>query len=210
VNKIILGDSLEVLTTLASASVDFVLTDPPYLVNYRDRAGRRVVNDGNSGAWLKPVFREMHRVLKEDSLCVSFYAWNKVHLFMDAWKSAGFRIVGHIVFRKRYASSVRFLRYEHESAFLLAKGGPALPAEPTSDVLDWQYTGNRLHPTQKPLDAFCALIRAFTKENDFILDPFLGSGTTALAAHVLNRRYVGIEIDEGHYKTALARLTSLN
>src|SRR3546814_4951144 len=50
--------------------------------------------------------------------------------------AAGFRIVGHLVFKKRYASSARFLRYQHEQAYLLAKGTPRLPQRPIPDVLD--------------------------------------------------------------------------
>ena len=49
------------MRSLPWASVDFILTDPPYLVNYRDRSGRSVANDGNDGAWLKPAFRQMYR-----------------------------------------------------------------------------------------------------------------------------------------------------
>src|SRR3546814_13283722 len=78
----------------------------------------------------------MHRVLKDGGLCVSFYGWNKIDLFFEAWKAAGFRVVGHIVFRKGYASSERFLRYEHEQAYLLAKGQPRLPEHPVPDVND--------------------------------------------------------------------------
>jgi site-specific DNA-methyltransferase (adenine-specific) len=61
---------------------------------------------------------------------VSFYGWNKADLFISAWRAAGFRVVGHIVFLKRYTSSARFLRYQHEQAYLLAKGDviPNAPA----------------------------------------------------------------------------------
>jgi hypothetical protein len=55
------------------------------------------------------------------AFCISFYGWNKADLFIDAWRSAGFRIVGHVVFRKRYPSSTRFLRYQHEQAYVLSK-----------------------------------------------------------------------------------------
>src|SRR4051794_23270185 len=112
-NTIILADCVHAMANLDPASVDFVLTDPPYLVNYRGRDGRTVTNDDNAH-WLRPAFSQIYRVLKLASFCVSFYAWNKVHLFMAAWRDAGFRAVGHIVFRKRYASSARFFRYEHE------------------------------------------------------------------------------------------------
>jgi len=131
-----------------------------------------------------------------------------VDLFVEAWKAAGFRIVGHLVFRKRYASSARFLRYEHEQAYLLAKGDPDLPARPVPDVLDFPYTGNRLHPTQKPIEALAPLIEAFTKPGDLVLDPFSGSGSTLVAAQQLGRDWTGIELDNGHYHTASKRLAA--
>lgn len=205
-NSVVNGDCIDVMRSLPWASVDFILTDPPYLVNYRDRSGRSVANDAGNGAWLKPAFRQMHRVLRPDSLCVSFYGWNKVDLFMDAWKSAGFTVVGHIVFRKRYGSNARFLEYRHESAYLLAKGRPLLPASPVPDVLDWEYSGNKLHPTQKPVQPLKTLIGAFTKPGAIVLDPFCGSGSTLIAAQQLGRRFIGIELDEQHHRTAGNRI----
>jgi hypothetical protein len=62
-----------------------------------------------------PAF-EIRRLLHQ------LHGWNKADLFIDAWRSAGFRIVGHVVFRKRYPSSTRFLQYQHEQAYVLAKG----------------------------------------------------------------------------------------
>jgi site-specific DNA-methyltransferase (adenine-specific) len=129
-------------------SVDFILSDPPYLVNYRSRDGRSIRND-RDGSWLKPAFAEMYRLLKPGTFCMSFYGWNTADKFIAAWREAGFRIVRHVIFRKRYASSAKFFRAQHEQAYLLAKGDVELPGEPLPDVADWIYTGNRLHPTQK-------------------------------------------------------------
>jgi site-specific DNA-methyltransferase (adenine-specific) len=204
-NTVTCGDSIDVMAHLPARSIDFVLTDPPYLVNYRDRSGRRVANDDND-AWLKPAFAQIHRVLKPDSLAVSFYGWNKTDLFMAAWRAAGFRIAGHIVFRKSYASTARHLSYTHESAYLLAKGFPPFPERPPPDVLDWQYSGNRLHPTQKPVQSLKPLIAAFTQPGDIVLDPFAGSGSTLVAAHEMGRRFIGIELDAAHHRTASSRL----
>jgi site-specific DNA-methyltransferase (adenine-specific) len=69
---------------------------------------------------------EAYRVLKQDRVAVMFYEWTKVDAFFDAWRSAGFQPVGHLVFRKTYSSKSRFLRYQHEQAYLLAKGRPPL------------------------------------------------------------------------------------
>jgi site-specific DNA-methyltransferase (adenine-specific) len=147
-------------------------------------------------------------VLKDECFCVSFYGWNKIDLFMAAWRAAGFRIVGHVVFRKAYASSVRFMRYEHEQAYLLAKGDPSPPVRPISDVIDWTYTGNRLHPTQKPTEALEPLIAAFCEPHGLVLDPFCGSGSTLVAARRIGRNFIGIELDAGHYVTASCRIQS--
>ena len=204
-NTVMLGDCVQLMAGLPSASVDFILTDPPYLVNYRDRSGRTVTNDDND-RWLQPAFAEMYRVLKDESFCISFYGWNKTDLFMAAWRQAGLRIVGHIVFRKAYASSVRFMRYQHEQAYLLAKGDAAPPLDPLSDVMDFPYSQNRLHPTQKPTKALEPLICTFCKPDGIVLDPFCGSGSTLVAARKMGRRFIGIELDGDHFLTASNRL----
>lgn len=125
---------------------------------------------------------------------------------MDAWRFAGFRAVGHLVFRKRYTSKARFLRYQHEQAYLLAKGRPPLPENPIADVIDMPYSGNAIHPTQKPVAALRPLIEAFSHEGSVVLDPFCGSGSTLLAAEQMKRRYLGIELDEQYYAAATRRL----
>jgi DNA modification methylase len=104
-NRIICGDCIEVMREMPSASVDFVVTDPPYLVNYRSRDGRRYPNDDND-RWLRPAFAEVARVLKHDRFCVSFYGWNKADRFLAAWKAAGLQPVGHLVWAKDYHSNI--------------------------------------------------------------------------------------------------------
>ncbi|MGR9587123.1 DNA methyltransferase [Pandoraea sputorum] len=203
--RFLLGDSLSILPTFPDSCVDFVLTDPPYLVNYVDRSGRAIANDVKAD-WLRPAFSEIRRVMRPNTVCVSFYGWNKVDVFFDAWKSAGLRVVGHIVFSKNYASKSRFLRYQHEAAYLLAKGSPVLPADPLPDVLGWSYSGNRHHPTQKPVAQLSQLIESFSRPNDIVLDPFAGSGSTCVAAHQLGRRFLGIEMDPQYHAAGVRRL----
>jgi site-specific DNA-methyltransferase (adenine-specific) len=200
------GDCVDVMAHMPAGAVDFILTDPPYLVRYRDRQGRTIANDADD-AWLVPAFAEMHRVLRRDALCVTFYGWTRADAFLAAARAGGFRPAGHIVFRKPYASRTGFLRYEHEQAFLLAKGRPALPADPPGDVLDhWRYTGNRLHPTQKPVSVLRPLIAAFSPPGGVVLDPFCGSGSTLVAARGEGRRFIGIELDANHHATARGRM----
>jgi site-specific DNA-methyltransferase (adenine-specific) len=196
-NSIINDDCLRVLPQLKPASVDFVLTDPPYIASYRSRDNQTLRNDDNAD-WLAPSFAALHRVLKKNACAISFYGWPKVDLFFAAWKQAGFRIGGHIVFRKRYASKTAFLQYRHEAAYLLIKGNPSFPAAPLPDVMDWTYTGNKHHPTQKSIHILKPLIETFTTPGQLVLDPFAGSGSTCVAANRTGRDYIGIELD-GHY-----------
>jgi adenine-specific DNA-methyltransferase len=194
VNRIILGDCVAAMGRMPPGSVDFIATDPPYLVGYTSRDGRRVAND-TTDEWLMPACAQMYRVLKPNRFLLYFYGWNRIDRFFAAWKAAGFRAVGHLVWVKRYASNERYVGYAHESAYLLAKGNPPQPNRVIRDVLEWRYTGNTLHPTQKPVMALRPPIAAFSKPGEIVLDPFVGSGTTAVAAKELGRRYIGIDID---------------
>lgn len=204
-NTVLHGDCIEVMSELPDACVDFVLTDPPYLCGYRDRSGRTVIND-NDNHWVGPAFAQAYRVLKPDSVCVSFYGWNNADVFLAAWRAAGFQPAGHIVFAKSYASRARYVAYRHECAYVLIKGRPPLPADPLPDVMPWQYTHNRLHPTQKPVDALKPLVSSFCPPGGLVLDPFCGSGSTLVAARDCGRDWFGIELDAGHHATAAQRL----
>jgi adenine-specific DNA-methyltransferase len=73
-------------------------------------------------------------------------------------------------------------------------------------VIEFPYTGNKLHPTQKPVAALKPLIEAFCPAQGIVLDPFAGSGSALVAAQQIGRQYLGIEIDEQHCRTATARL----
>jgi DNA modification methylase len=185
-NIVLQGDCVEVMRRFRSCSVDFVLTDAPYLAHYCSRDGRRLANNGDA-AWLKPAFAEIFRVLRRDSFCIS-------------------RLAGHLTFIKRYPSTERFLQYRHENAYLLAKGNPPQPAQRIPDVLEWKYSGNKLHPTQKPLCVLTPLIQCFSRPGDLVLDPFCGSGSTLLAAKLQGRRFIGIELDAAYCNVARDRL----
>ncbi len=71
VNTILNGDCIEVMQQMSANSVDFIVTDPPYLVNYPDRTERSIQNDANA-TWLKPAMKEAHRVLKQNRLMLCF------------------------------------------------------------------------------------------------------------------------------------------
>jgi site-specific DNA-methyltransferase (adenine-specific) len=205
-NTILHADCIKALPMLPDNTVDFVLTDPPYLVNYRPRDGRTFAGDKDA-AWLKPAFAEMYRVLKADGYAFSFYGWPHADRFMEAFRAAGFRPVGHFIFPKRYTSSVGHVRCQHECGYLLAKGNPNKPRKPLGDIIDWnENTGNRLHPTEKPVSVLLPLIETYSAPGATVLDPFTGSGSTLAAAKMLGRRWLGIEIDRRYHGIATQRM----
>jgi hypothetical protein len=138
---------------------------------------------------------------------VSFYGWPNADKFLTAYRVAGFRVAGHFVFPKRYTSKTRFVRYQPECAHLLVKGTPWLRDENAiGDVIDWTYSGNKLHPTQKPISVLMQLIEAFSSLGDLVLDPFAASGSTLAAARMLGRCWLGVEIDEKYHEIAIKRM----
>ncbi|HEX4164844.1 MAG TPA: DNA methyltransferase [Bryobacteraceae bacterium] len=199
------GDCIGMMRQMRAESVDFILTDPPYVVNYHDRHGRAIDNDANTD-WLKPAMVEAYRVLKQNRVAVMFYGWTRTDAFFEAWREAGFRPVGHLVFQKSYCSKSRFLRYSHEQAYLLAKSRPPLPTNPLADVIDMPYSGNKLHPTQKPIMALVPLIRSFSLPGEVVLDPFAGSGSSCAAALLTGRKYIGMELNPEYFSEASRRM----
>lgn len=76
-SRLIQGNCVDIMSTFPDRAVDFILTDPPYLVGFRDRSGRSIAGD-KTDEWLQPACNQMYRVLKKDSLLISFYGWNRV------------------------------------------------------------------------------------------------------------------------------------
>ncbi len=202
------GDCLGLLPLFPNGSVDFVLTDPPYLVGYKGRwdgERRMIVGDDNS-TWLRPAFAEIWRVLKEDSFAVTFYGWTHSDVFAGVFKALGFRLVSHLVFVKNVWGLGRFTRSQHETAFLLAKGHPPVPKTPMSDVFEWIKEHETMHPNQKPTGPLRQILSAYAPAGGIVLDPFMGSGSTLRAAKDLGMKAVGIEIEERYCRIAASRL----
>lgn len=102
-----------------------------------------------------------------------------------------------------------YVGYRHECAYILAKGRPDLPQNPLPDVLGWKYSGNRHHPTEKPVTSLQPLIESFTHPGAIVLDPFAGSASTCVAALQAGRRYIGIELMEQYHRAGQQRLAAV-
>jgi adenine-specific DNA-methyltransferase len=201
-------DCLRVLPDMPAESVDFVLTDPPYLVGYRGRwdGDRRVIVGDDDPAWLAPAFREIFRIMRKDTFCVSFYGWPHADVFVGLWKKIGFRLVSHLAFVKNVWGLGRFTRGQHETAYLLAKGQPSIPESPISDTIEWEREQDAVHPNQKPVPSLYPLIAGYAPEQGIVLDPFMGSGSSLRAAKDFGLEAIGIEIEEKYCRYAAARM----
>ena len=204
------GDCREILPTLASESIDFILTDPPYLVSYSGRwgAAQGIIEGDSDPAWLMPVFGELWRTLKQNSLCLTFYGWPHAEEFFSTWRQVGFRPVSSVIFIKDRWGLGYFTRSQHEEAILLAKGNPPRPAHSISDVVEYKRPHLPWHPNEKPVAPISQVMSSYAcSGKGLVLDPFCGSGTTLLAARSLGRRAVGIEIEEGYCELSALRLS---
>ena len=197
------GDCREVLPEITERP-DLVLTDPPYMVSKvgRHDAVDSAVEGMDDPFWILPATQQVYRVMATDAFCVSFYGWRQADHFLFAWRAAGLKPVGHLVWVKRQWGLGSYVRSKHESAYMLVKGTPR-PNKVIADVLDWQREPTKEHPTQKPVAALVPVIEAIGPR--LVLDPFLGSGSTLMAARTLGVRAIGIEIDERYCEIAARR-----
>jgi len=210
------GDCREILPTLPK--VDCIVTDPPYgTEELAGGYGRRQLHDVGDGKG---------RVIQGDTdltLVRAAYAWAHAHL-RDAWSlwffaprrtpefinatshSAWF---GEIVWNKRVPGLGYHVRYSHESIAIFKHGEPARPGCPLLSVLDG-YRCPDEHPHAKPIAVMGALVEWACPIAGVVLDPFMGVGSTLIAAKTRHRQALGIEIEERYCEVAALRLAQDN
>ena len=197
-------------------SVDCVITDPPYGVDYGGGRGNRefdLIQNDSDVAGAVELFREvlgqMSRVLKNDGHAFIFTRWDVYPDFYATVKTL-FEIEDCGVWAKNnwgMGHSQTGFRPQHE--FIIhAHTGDARPlTSQSSDLFEYNRTdtSDYDHPTQKPVPLVSRLAELATYDGDTVLDPFIGSGTTAVAAIQNDRDYVGFEIDEENYRDVIER-----
>lgn len=135
--------------------------------------------------------------------------YNLKELQVEAEK-AGFIYQNLLVWLKNNLTPNKFYMKKTEFILMLRKGRQRYINDMgMSNVFQYpNILGNKFHPTEKPVELMKDLIRQSTNENDIVLDPFMGSGSTCLAAKELNRQYVGFEINQKYYDIAEKRLNN--
>lgn len=216
INQIINADCLEVMKTFPDKSIDLVLTDPPYGIDYQSnmrvmsKQFDKIANDNNNSRF--EAYKELWRVLKDNTVIVVFCSFKN---YADDYKEIEkyFDIKNCIIWFKGgggIGDLAHSLSTDYEMAIVGHKGQCELRGKRHGSV----WKSNKInpnvmsHPTEKPVDIIGKMIDTFSDPDAIVLDPFLGSGTTAVACKQLNRNYIGIEISEKYCEIARQRVAS--
>ena len=222
INKVHCADCLEFMKQMPDKSIDLVLTDPPYGINFQGKAKRYDVLIGDEKEFdIAPYWKEIERITKGSAYIFTrwdiAYDWQKVikpdkQIVLGRGKSSvgdlsNFSTEYEVILFKRFEDGFvdgtdLKIRCKHaESPYYKKRIGDFW-----TDVISNQNWEEANHPTQKTIACCEKIIKISTKENDLVLDCFLGSGTTAVACKKLNCRFIGIEISPEYCKIAEQRL----
>ena len=214
-NKINLmqGDCLERMKEIPDGSIDMVLTDPPYGMNLNPQRtsgkfhGEKIVNDDNL-IWVNNLFLECFRVTKKDTASFFFCNHHCVSEFITGAKLAGYTIKNLIVWDKKQFGMGGNWRPVHELILICTKGRFVTKSNSLKTIIEFKkvHHSKSIHPTEKPISILEHLIEQPDYNPKTILDPFMGSGTTGVAAKNLNRNFIGIELDAGYFEIAKERI----
>ena len=244
-NTILLGDSLEIMKTIPSKSVDLIFADPPYNLQLKDtlyRPDQTTVEavtqdwdkfntykeyDNFTEQWLK----ESKRILKKGGALWVIGSYHNILRVGTSIQNHGFWILNDIIWHKTNPMpNFRGTRFTnaHETLLWCTTSREAKYTFNYQNLKelndgkqmrsDWyipicsgkerlrENNNQRSHPTQKPEALMYRIILSSTNKDDIILDPFLGSGTTAVVAKKLQRNFIGIEQDKEYISLAKKRL----
>lgn len=222
--KLYQGDCLDIINNIEV--VDCIITDIPYNISkknnfktMKDRTGR---NGIDFGEWDKG-FEEENLIqfiplIKSGGSFILFHSFEQFGKLKEIFENNGLMLKDKLIWEKtnpmprnrdrRYISNIEILSWyvkpKNKWTFNRQNG------KYESSVLKYPSKSGggfrRYHPTQKNLKMIEYLIKIHTNENDVVLDPFMGSGTTGVACMNLNRRFMGIELDESYFNIAKNRI----
>jgi DNA modification methylase len=224
------GDSISVMRQLEGESIDAIWTDPPYghgnhdgdlnarLNDHRGLENKPIANDTQEEfrETLNLVLIEAARVLKQDCCCCCCcccggggprptFAW-----VADRMDRHGLQFFHSVIWDKRNPGLGWRFRRQHEMVMVAhRKGGKLLWADDKTavpNIISLMPPRDRQHPNEKPLPLVSLFLAWHLMPDSVVLDPFMGSGTTLVAAKQLGRRAIGIEIEEKYCEIAATRL----
>lgn len=207
INKIHNIDCFDGFKMIPDKSIDIIFTDPPYGLN---KAG--IKNDNNLNVFYSSL-SESYRVLKDDSFYITFFSTKYLPcVFVDNPFEYYWNFILYCP-NGRVSSTIGFTKYM--SCVVFKKGNAKIVKKCKDIYLDTPGSmvepdeGYINHPTPKPKKFIKEILLMFSKEGDVVLDPFIGSGSVAIACLQTNRDFIGFEIDEQYCKIANDRLKKM-
>jgi len=224
VHRLLCGDSTEaedVELVMGGEKASLFATDPPYGVAYNDETGTgdgdTIQNDENDGpklqAFLEATFTAWLPSLRDDAAWYLWHAQLTQGFFAAAAAAADILIHRQIIWVKpSLVLGHGDYHWRHELCFYGWRKGHRCPwYGDRSQTTVWEMgrEGDAPHPTQKPVEAYARPLKVNTKPREVCADPFLGSGTTMVAAEQLGRICYGIEIEPKYCAVILQRMTDM-
>ncbi len=222
-NKIYNMDSLEGMGYIDDESIDSIITDPPYNVSRKSNfhtMGRVGVDFGewdknfNQTSWIKQAVSKV----KKGGNIVIFNDWKNMSYIKDELEFNKCLIKEMLIWKKpnpmpRNRDRLYVTTCEFAIWATKGKGWTFNRQRSNYENAIFEYPSvhskKRLHKTQKPIELIEDIIKIHTNENDIILDPFMGSGSTAIACINTNRSYMGFEISKEYYDISEERIKLL-
>lgn len=216
--NIVNGDCIAEMEKLADCSVDCVVTDPPYGIEYvsnrrtvESEVIKPVANDGLTDAlalW-ENACKVLSRKMKENSHIYIFTSWKVYPQFAEI-TGKYFRIKNCLIWRKNNHGTGDLegnYSEQYEMIIFATKGNRKLNGGRDSNILEFDKVASAslVHSCEKPVDLLKFLIEKSTDEGEIVIDPFAGSGSTLVAAKNRNRQYWGCELDTENYRIACGR-----
>jgi site-specific DNA-methyltransferase (adenine-specific) len=223
------GDCCEVLESIASDSIKLLWTDPPYgnsnhsgdfnasLNKHRGLESQPILNDDLAS--MKNVVNKMliqaARIIQGEGCCCCcvggggpspVFAWLAERMDRD-----GLQFFHSFIWDKKNPGIGWRFRRQHEMIMIAHRAGGKLAWADDNiqvpNIFSLMPPREREHPNEKPLMLMESFIHWHTKTNDVVCDPFMGSGSTGVAALKNGRKFIGIELDPKHFDTAVRRIT---
>ena len=217
------GDCLELMKDIPDKSIDLVVTDPPYKIVQGGCTNKAVRLKGSNQEQLKKgtLFNnnsikfnewipEVYRVLKNNSHCYIMSNDRNINELLNVCEKVGFKLLNILVWGKSKHSPKRYYLKNCEFIVFLRKGkAKNINNMGTKQLLLIDNVENKNHPSEKPIKLMEILIKNSSNEQDKVLDPFMGSGSTGVACINTNRNFIGIELDENYFNIAKERINNV-
>ena len=214
--KLLQGDCMELMNNIPNESIDLVLTDIPYNVVNREDNGLRKLDKENADILTFDLQEFLEQLYdKAKSTIIIFCGKEQVstiHSFFNNKQKKGMGTVRQLIWEKSNPSP---MNGQHiylsgvENAIWFKKRGGTFNAHCKNTVFKYPIGRSKLHPTEKNHLLLQELILDNSNENDLILDPCMGSGSTGVVALQNNRNFLGIELNQNYFEIAKNRLEGL-